>query len=194
MINNKEDQLKTYWKHIHTLSEEEEQAFLKGWQQVEFSRKTTITAVGETERYIYFVLEGIQHAFYEKDGKAHTIAFTYPPSFSGVIDSFMGQRPSPVYLETLTASTMLRMPYYKLQQLMEQYRGIETFFRKGTEQMLVGMMQRYYELLALDIEERFKVFTQRSPHLLNLVPHKYLASYLGIHSTNFSKLMGSIKI
>jgi hypothetical protein len=35
---------------------------------------------------------------------------------------------------------------------------------------------------------------QRSPHILNLVPHKYLASYLGMDATNFSKLLGSVKI
>ena len=66
--------------------------------------------------------------------------------------------------------------------------------RKATEKVLTGLIQRHYELLALSMEERFKALMQRSPHLLNMVPQKYLASYLGIDSTNFSKLLGKVKI
>ncbi|BDS12935.1 Crp/Fnr family transcriptional regulator [Aureispira anguillae] len=189
-----EEILKAFWRSIHPLTKEEEEDFLAAWQVVHFKRKQIITQAGDTERYVYFVLEGIQHAYYIKDGKTHTTAFTYPPSFSGIVDSFISQRPAAVCLECITASKLLRIPYYQLQELVEKHRGIETFFRKGTEQLLVGLMQRHYELLTLDIEERFKVFVQRSAHLLNMVPQKHLASYLGIHPTNFSKLMGRIKI
>jgi hypothetical protein len=35
---------------------------------------------------------------------------------------------------------------------------------------------------------------QRSPHILQLVPHKYLANYLGIDATNFSKLLNRVRI
>jgi CRP-like cAMP-binding protein len=186
--------LKTFWQQIHPLSEEEEADFLAAWKPIHFKRKEIITQAGDTERYIYFVVEGIQHAYFLKDGKAHTTAFTYAPSFSGAVDSFITQRPAKVSLECLTDSTLLRIPYYELQILIKKHRGIETFFRKGTEGLLVGLMERHYELLALDIEERFKVFVQRSPHLLNMIPQKHLASYLNIHPTNFSKLIGRIKI
>jgi CRP-like cAMP-binding protein len=186
--------LKAFWQQIHPLKEEEEADFLAAWKPVHFKRKEIITQAGTTERYVYFVVEGIQHAYFLKDGKAHTTAFTYAPSFSGVVDSFMAQRPAKVSLECLTDSVLLRIPYYELKVLIQKHRGIETFFRKGTEGLLVGLMERHYELLALDIEERFKVFVQRSPHLLNMIPQKYLASYLNIHPTNFSKLMGRIKI
>jgi CRP-like cAMP-binding protein len=51
--------------------------------------KTILTAAGETEKHLYFVLEGLQRAFYiGDDQKEATIVFTYPPSFSGVADSF----------------------------------------------------------------------------------------------------------
>lgn len=186
--------LKSFWQQIHLLKEEEEADFLAAWKPVHFKRKEIITQAGNTERYIYFVVEGIQHAYFLKDGKAHTTAFTYAPSFSGVVDSFLTQRPARVSLECITDSVLLRIPYYELRALLKKHQGIETFFRKGTEGLLVGLMERHYELLALDIEERFKVFVQRSPHLLNMIPQKHLASYLNIHPTNFSKLMGRIKI
>jgi hypothetical protein len=53
----------------------------------------------------------------------------------------------------------------------------------------VGVIERQHELLAFDMETRFKTFVQRSPHLLNMVSQKDIASYLRIDSTNFSKLI-----
>lgn len=77
---------------------------------------------------------------------------------------------------------------------MQEYREIETLFRKATEYWLIGMIHRYFELMAYDIEQRFKSFASRSPHLFGLVSHKDLASYLRIDQTNFSKLFNKIKM
>lgn len=78
--------------------------------------------------------------------------------------------------------------------MMEKYRPIETLFRKATEMVLVGTLVRQYEGLALDMKSRFEKFVKRSPHLLQMVPHKDIASYLRIDATNFSKLYNSVKI
>jgi len=48
--------------------------------------------------------------------------------------------------------------------------------------------------MAFNIETRFRHFMKRSPHLLNQIPHKDLASYLRINPTNFSKLLAKVKI
>ncbi|MBC7866975.1 MAG: Crp/Fnr family transcriptional regulator, partial [Gloeobacteraceae cyanobacterium ES-bin-316] len=75
-------QLETFVSKLYPLSEEELRAFSKGWQPLTVKRKTILTTAGEKERYLYFVLEGIQRAFYLGDeSKEATIVFTYPPSF-----------------------------------------------------------------------------------------------------------------
>jgi hypothetical protein len=62
-----------------------------------------------------------------------------------------------------------------------------------TEAVLAGMINRHIELHSLSMEERYRTFCQRSAHLLHTVPHKYIASYLGIDPTNFSKLFNSVR-
>lgn len=168
--------------------------YISHWEEYTVPRKTVMTAPGIIEKYLYFVLEGIQKAYHINGDKQHIIAFTYNPSFSGVIASFLTQTPSNHYLETITESKFLRISYDKHQQLMRKHREIETFARKATELALIGTLQRNYELTTLDITQRFKVFAERSPHLFRLASHKDLASYLNINSTNFSKLYNSIKI
>lgn len=153
-----------------------------------------MTAPGDTERFIYFVIEGIQKSYYQIGDKQHIIAFAYPPSFSGIPESFFTQSPSKYFLETLTDSKFMRLPFTIHEQLMKEHREIETLFRKATEFFLAGVIERHHELMAFDIESRFKNFVRRSPHLLNMIPQKDLASYLRIDPTNFSKMMNSIKI
>lgn len=149
---------------------------------------------GETQRVLYFVKKGVQMSYYDTDSKFYVMAFTYPPDLCADPRSFTTQLPSDCYIECLSDSEFDTIQFERLQLLMAEDHELESLFRKLTEQLLSGVIQRHLELATLSIEERFKSFCRRSPHLLQLVPHKYLAAYLGINPTNFSKLYNSIKI
>lgn len=189
-----ENMIKKFFNGIHLLEEDILDKYISSWIEYEVPKKTIMTFQGQTEKYMYFVMDGVQKSYHLNDGKEHIIAFTYPPSFSGIAESFLTQKPSHYFLETITDSKFLRISFDQHQQLMAEYRPIETLFRKATEKVLIGILQKHYELMAYSIEERFKLFTQRSPHLLNLVPHKDIASYLRIDATNFSKLLSRVPI
>ncbi|MDZ7847298.1 MAG: Crp/Fnr family transcriptional regulator [Owenweeksia sp.] len=171
-------QLKDFLTQIHPVGADILQEYISHWTECSAPKKRILTAAGETERYMYYVLDGIQKSYYLHDGVQHIIAFTYHPSFSGIPESFLTQTPSKYYLETISESSFMRLSFEKHQQLMLEYREIETLFRKATEHFLIGVVQRHYELMADDIGTRLKSFAQRSPHLLNLISHKDLASYL----------------
>ncbi len=187
-------EIKKLFTCVHPLDDAVLNAYLSHWKQVPFGKKQIITEAGAVEKYMYLVLDGVQRSYFIKEGKEHVVAFTYPPSFSGIPESFFMQEPSGLFLETITDSTLLRLSYHQHQSLLLQYPELNVFFRKGLEILLSGLLTRYVELMSLDIEERFKAFTTRSPHLIHLVPQKHLASYLRIDPTNFSKLMQRVKI
>lgn len=164
------------------------------WQLHHYKRKTILTAAGETERHCYFVLNGVQRIFYIDTHHEATLVFTYPYSFSGIADSFLTRLPSRYFLETLTSSTMLRTTHTQFQQLIEKHRDIEKLISTFTAFALMGVLERHVELLTYSAEEKFRTLLKRSPHVLQLIPHKYLASYLGMDATTFSKLMASVRI
>ena len=154
-----------------------------------------LTATGETEKYLYYVTKGVQRDFYLKDDdKDATLVFTYTGSFSGVLDSFLLQQPSRYFLETLTQSEFIRTTYAQVNDLMNTYHNFETFIRKSLSYTLSGVLERQIELQCFSAEEKFKILLKRSPHVLQMIPHKYLASYLGIDATTFSKLLGSVRL
>lgn len=187
--------LKSFIDPIFPLPAKEWAEFSSIWEPFACKRKTVLTAAGETERHLYFVLEGVQRAFYIGDDRPEaTIVFTYPPSFSGVADSFLTQTPSPYFFEALTASKFLRTTYKQVEALMEEYAAIQKLILKTTAFALKGVLARQAELQCFSAEEKFRTLLTRSPHLLQLIPHKYLASYLGIDPATFSKLLGSVRI
>ena len=180
---------------IYDPGEEAMAAFLSVWQEASAKRKTILTRAGEVERTLYFITEGIQRVYYydEQDREA-TIVFTYAPSFGGVADSFLTQTPSRFFVETLTACTYLKTGFQQLDELMKKYHSLEHLIRLTTNFAFAGVLERMVEIQCYTAEEKFRTLLKRSPHILNMIPHKYIANYLGIDATNFSKLLGKVKI
>jgi len=187
--------LKKLIESIHPLPNDEWDYFAALWKPFKASRKEILTTPGEHERYLYFVLEGVQRVYYfDQQQREATLVFTYFPSFGGVLDSMMLQQPSRYYFETLTSSAFIRAPFKDLMSLTKTCPSIETMINKGLSQTLSGIFERLVELQCYSSEDKFRTLVRRSPHILQLVPHKYLANYLGIDATNFSKLINKIKI
>ena len=109
-------------------------------------------------------------------------------------ESFSQQKPSKYYYTSITDSQIQYLTFDELQRIYSQFANIETLIRKINEKLLAGMLNLHLEFRTMTIEERFRAFSARSSQLFQQVPHKYIASYLGIDATNFSKLFNKIKI
>lgn len=180
---------------LYPIEEHEWAAFAEVWQPFSAKRKEPLTLAGDTEKYLYFVLEGVQRVYYfDEQNREATLIFTYAPSFGGIIDSMLMQLPSQHYYETLTPSSFLRAPFAALQPLLLRLPNLGYAFLKASTIALSGVLTRLVELQCFSAEERFRQLLQRSPHILQLVAHKYLANYLGIDATNFSKLINKVRI
>lgn len=182
-----------YFKLFHNIGTADYELLTNNLKTKTFKKGDFITVAGQTQRELYFVKSGVQMSFFDADNKTHVIAFTYSPNLCAIPESFSFQTPSKYFLICLTDSELEYITFNELQKLFDQSQQIERLFRRMTEFVLAGMINRHIELHSMTIEERYKTFCLRSSHLLNLVPHKHIASYLGIDPTNFSKLFNSVK-
>lgn len=186
--------LRAYLDAFHPLPDAAFAALTHRLRPVAYAKRTVITAEGDVQRNLLFIEEGVQCSYYlDAEGRQHVVAFTYPVSVSGLPESFLTQQPARYCLEALTDTRAQSLAHADLQALFDEQPPVERLFRKLAEAMLIGLVQRQHEWLAMSAEERFRAFAQRSPHLFQRVPHKLLASYLRIDATNFSKLFNSVK-
>lgn len=194
-MENNTTVLKEYIHAIQPLSEEAWSDFSQIWTLKSYGRKEVITNSGTTEDSLYFVMEGVQRIFYYDDqDREATLALSYPHSFTGVVDSFLLRQPSKYNFETLSSSQLLKTSHSALMEVSMKHSEIAELIQLITNHAFAGVLERMVELQCFSSTEKFKKLLQRSPQVLQLVPHKYLANYLGINPTNFSKLLNSVKI
>lgn len=182
-----------YFQLFHDISTADYDLLTNQLKAKTFRKGDFITVPGQIQKELYFVKSGVQMSYYDANDKTHVIAFTYFPNLCAIPESFSFQTPSKNFLTCLIDSELEYITFDELQKLFDQSQQLERLFRRMTEFVLAGMINRHIELHSLTIEERYKTFCQRSPHLLQLVPHKYIASYLSIDPTNFSKLFNRVK-
>jgi len=169
--------------------------FKEIWEIISVNRKVNLTTYGQIEQYTYFVISGIQRIYYlSEDGKEATIIFTYEGDFGGVLDSYLLQSPSKFYYETLSKSVLLRCRKEDFDKVQSEHINIKKIIEKALYLGFSGTMTRLVELQSLSSEEKFRNLLKRSPHILHMIPHKYLANYIGIDPTNFSKLLNNVKL
>ncbi|MBA3971869.1 MAG: Crp/Fnr family transcriptional regulator [Bacteroidetes bacterium] len=181
-------------KSIYNINEDDYRLFTKDFKPIQFKKGEHITVPGQTAKKLFLVRNGVQMYYFDANGKTNILGFTYAPHFCVIPESFLHQKPAKYYLTSVIDSELEYLTFENLQNLFDQSQQIERLFRKLFESVVVGLINRQIELRSTSIEERFRGFCQRSPHLFQLVPHKYIASYLAIDPTNFSKLFNTVKI
>jgi CRP-like cAMP-binding protein len=186
--------LSEFIQSIHAVPEKDLNLLMQGFKTKSFKKGEHKVSPGEIERNFFFVKSGVQMYHFEVDGKTNILGFAYPPNFCAVPESFFRQKPAQYYLTCLTDSEFDYLSFERLQKLFDESQPIERLFRKLYESVVIGLINRQIELRSTTIEERFRAFFQRSPHLFQLIPHKHIASYLAIDPTNFSKLFNSVKM
>lgn len=190
-----------YWQHLKSavsqiveLDDKTWERFVTIWRVHEVKKGEALTNTGEIEKNLYFVCDGVQRVYYMDDNlKEATLVLTYPYSFAGVVDSFMLQQPSKYSFEALSKSTFLKTSYSQLNKMISEDKHIDQFVKTALYYAFSGLLERMVDLQCKTSEEKFKTLLKRSPQVLQIVPQKYLANYLGIDPTNFSKLMNSVR-
>lgn len=181
--------------YLSFLTEEEWRKCAQLWSKETYQKRHLLTREGEMENYLYWVLDGIQRIYHlTEDGRESTIIFSYPYSFSGVLDAALTRTASRYFFETLSESTLLKAPVEQFIQLSTEIPALSSFINRALAENMRGLLERLVEMQTLKSEEKFLRFMKRSPHMLHRVPQRYLANYLGIDPTNFSKLINKISI
>ncbi|MBL7952997.1 MAG: Crp/Fnr family transcriptional regulator [Flavobacteriales bacterium] len=170
------------------LTADDRSAILPCWKRYRFQRGAYISRAGSVEDHFYIVEEGVQRLYIEHDGAEICLGFSYGNSWTGDFDSFVRRSPGRFQVQALSDSVLLGITYADLNRLYETVPVMERFGRRILEEQVVGRATREIEQIALSAEERLDRFLQRSPHLLQLVSQKDIASYLRMTPETFSRL------
>lgn len=175
-------------KHI-SLTVEEEQLFLSKIEVQHFKAKTILHNAGEICKHSYFVNSGLLRSFNINDNIVeHVLHFACEGWWIGDMYSLLSQKPGNLFIEVLEDSEVVLLSKENQEQLYFEIPKLERFFRILTENSLVAHQERLMDNLSLSAEDRFDKFCKKYPTLIQKVPQKQIASYIGVTPEFFSKM------
>ncbi|MCW8334612.1 Crp/Fnr family transcriptional regulator [Vibrio paucivorans] len=154
--------------------------------ELELPTRHILINQGEIASHIYFVLDGVCHAGYlTEKGKEFSKEFYWELDWIIGFESVIKNQPSPYLLETLTACSLLCLPIKVFQQWREVNHPI---YLKLLETQLMYKENKERFMLLYTPEERYELFCQHYPELLERLNDYQIAAYLGITAISLSRI------
>lgn len=173
---------------IHPLSRGLEGYLLAHLKAMNVPRKDLLLKSGQVCRQICFVSKGVFRCFYWKDDTEVSSWFMKEGDVIISVESFFQQKPSYESIQALEDCELFYITYEELQHIYRHYPEFNFIGRVLTEKYYTLSEQRLYSLRMQRSQERYDYLVRNYPELIQRVPGKFLASYLGITEVTFSRI------
>lgn len=183
----------------HTLTEQLEsfgftpsqiESLLEIAKPLELPTRHILTNQGEMPDSFYFIVEGLCHACYlTEEGKQFSKEFYWEHDWVIGFESLIKQQPSPYLLETLTPISLFELP---MQALTEWRETNNPLYLKLLETQLMHKENKERFMLLYTPEQRYQLFCEHYPDLLQRLNDNQIAAYLGITAISLSRIKSRI--
>ena len=143
---------------------------------------------GQYCRYLYFIEKGLIRSYYLKGGDEVCNWFMKEGDFVTSIPSYYDQKPSTEYIQTLEDCVLYHFSYQDERRAYRDYMEFNFISRQLIEHYYVLSEERQYALRRLSVEEKFDYTRAHWPWMLERVPDKHLATFLGMWPETFSRM------
>lgn len=152
-------------------------------------RKDYLLIEGEICTFEGFVVKGCLRSYFVNElAEEVNIAFATEGWWVGDICSFDTQTPGTMYIQALEDCELFLLHHEDKERLYAQIPVLERYFRILVQRHLSIMQQRLFATIAQPAPLRYESFIQHYPQLLQRIPLKQIASYLGISPEFLSKI------
>jgi len=180
----------TYLQTICPVSNELENYLRKTLKERRIERKDFILKAGRVGRHISFIEKGLVRCFYMKGDTDVSIWFMKEGDMFVSVASFFDQKPGIENIQALEETIMYSMVYEELQYMYHTFPEANYIGRVLTEKYYKLSEERLTSLRMQKAPERYQFIIDKYPELLQRVPSKYIASYLGITDVMLSNIRG----
>ncbi len=175
-------------KHID-LSEEECAFIAARLRHFSVKKKQVWLHQGQVARDVAFVLSGCLKSYSTDDnGFEHIVQFAPEEWWITDMYSFISRKNGNLTIEAILNSEILLLSREDQLELFNTIPKLERYFRILTENALISARQRVNDNLSLTAKERYARFCKTYPMLINEIPQKLIAAYIGVTPEFLSKI------
>ncbi len=154
----------------------------------EFKKDDFILKAGKVSNHTSWILKGLVRHYYLKDTEEITTKFLWEGAPITSVFSYYNRKKGNENIVALEDTTLASLHYDQMQYLYKTYPVFNAIGRVITEQYLYMLEIEVYNLRKSKAEDRYHFIVKHLPQLLQRVPLKYIATYLGMNLETLSRI------
>lgn len=186
--------LRAHIQDIAPISDEDFELIKTFFTLKKLKKHQYIIQEDEQVKFEYLIMSGVFRAFYLDDsGKEHIVQFATENWWVSDYVSYFRQQPATTNVICMEAGEVLCLTLDGREKLSESFHKMEHFFRVKLTNAYVAQQKRIIALLSSTPQQRYEEFAKLYPDLMQRIPKKYIAEYLGVSRETLSRLYSASK-
>jgi CRP-like cAMP-binding protein len=185
-------ELKKFISQYVQLPDAELEAVLGKFKKRSIKKNGFLLLEGETCKDLVFVQNGCLRLYYVHEDIEVSVWFALKHSSAIEMYSFISETPSNYFLQAIENTEILYLPKTELNKLYTAYPKMQEMMRKFWEDVILHLLERFTALQRDSAEQRYLDLLNK-PELLQTIPQKYLASFIGVTPTSLSRIKKNIR-
>lgn len=183
------EQLRRHIEAITSVSDDEFDYIQSFFTSKRVRKNQYLIHEGDEVKYEYFVISGIYKVFYlDNQGKEYIVQFAQENWWMSEYQAFFKQLDSEAFIECIEEGEVLLLSLHSREKLASEMHKMEHFFRVKLTNGYVALQKRIKLLLSSNPQQRYEEFAKQYPSLLQKIPKKLIAEYLGVSRETLSRL------
>lgn len=180
------------YKHPN-IKKEDYKTIINAHTKVEFGKNDTILKEGKISNEYYLIKKGLFRS-YVIDYKGHEITtdFFGPNDILIEVASLFLRTPSKENIQALTDCEVYKIDFNNFQNLYGTIDGFTEWGRSWMSHQLFMAKHRAVTMHTQSASQRYLELMSQKPQIIQEVPLKYIATYLGITDTSLSRIRKEI--
>lgn len=154
-----------------------------------FKKGDILVRSGEASQSIFIVVKGLLRSYaMTSDGDEMTLTFAHEGMELADPNAVFANKAALASIEALEPTIVILLDSIKLEALSKKYHRLTYIQNHALKRIVVQAAERIHFFTVLSPEERFLYIQKEQPELIQRVPQKYLASYIGVTAVSFSRI------
>lgn len=137
----------------------------------------------------YYIHTGcIRTFFIDKNGHEKTRYIMLDHHIGTALTSFISQKPSIEFIETIEHTELLSISYADFYRLNKEIDNWKVFYQRILEMAYAFQNRKIEQLVTLTAKQRYDYVLKENPALIQRLSNRALASYLDIREETLSRL------
>ena len=167
-----------------SISEQAMQLLLESAEMMSFVPKDIIVHEGEINTNMYILSKGIWRAYTFKDGTEDTFWFAVESEIALPVWGYT--------IEAVTESEAYCLSKQKLEILFQSSVQLANIGRRILENFMLEIETSWLSSYKRTAIERYAILLDKQPEIIQSVPLKYIASYLGVTAQSLSRIRAKL--